>query len=249
MDAPLGLSAAFMIGLLGAGHCLAMCGGIGAALGLGSAGRPSMVLLFNGSRVLSYSILGGLAGMLGAGMSHSLPAATWILHTVAGLLLIAMGLYLGRWWFGLTRLEAIGSVVWRRIQPRTQRLLPIRRRRDAMLLGLSWGLLPCGLVYSTLSWALASAQPLHSALLMAAFGVGTLPAVAGISFGGQRLVTWLRTPAWRRTAGILLIAYGIWQLAGPLLPGGHHHSPHDSHSATQHAASSGDRVILSHEHP
>lgn len=226
MSTALSLPAALMIGLLGAGHCLAMCGGIGAALGLGSAGRPGLVLLFNLGRIASYAALGGIAGALGATASKSLPAAPWVLHTVAGLLLIAMGLYLGRWWFGLTRLEALGGALWRRIQPFTRRLLPVRRRRDALLLGLSWGLLPCGLVYSTLSWALASAQPLHSALLMAAFGVGTLPAVAGISLGGQALTGWLRSPTWRRVAGILLIVYGIWQLASPLagagLPAAHH---------------------------
>lgn len=216
MTASLGLPAAFMIGLLGAGHCLAMCGGIGAALGAGSTGRPGLILLFNGARIVSYSLLGALVGLLGATVGHQLPAAPWILHTLAGLLLIAMGLYLGRWWMGLTRLESVGAVLWRRIQPWTRRLLPVRRRRDALLLGLSWGLLPCGLVYSTLSWALASAQPVHSALLMLAFGLGTLPAVAGISFGGQALNVFLRNSHWRRFAGALLILYGVWQLTAPL---------------------------------
>lgn len=221
-----GLPAALVVGLLGSGHCLAMCGGIGAALGASSRGQPGLILLFNGGRIASYTLLGALMGALGAGAGQQLSAAPMVLHAIAGLLLVAMGLYLGQWWMGLTRLEAVGGLLWRHIQPWTRRLLPVRRRRDALALGLSWGLLPCGLVYSTLGWALASAHPLNSALLMLAFGLGTLPAVAGVSLGGQALVSWLRNPRWRRFAGVLLIAYGLWQLALPLGGGdhGHHHA-------------------------
>lgn len=236
MTESLGLPAALTIGLLGSGHCLAMCGGIGAALGFGSEPRPAFALLFNAGRLLSYSLLGALLGTLGAVVGQ-LPAMPIVLHTLAGLLLVAMGLYLGRWWLGLTRLEAMGGLLWKRLQPLTQRLLPVHSKPQAIGLGLCWGLLPCGLVYSTLSWAMAAASPGYSALLMLAFGIGTLPAVAGITLGGQALRRGLQQPAWRRLAAIALISYGLWQLAGPWLAGpseGQHH----------HARMHGDQTDL-----
>src|SRR5690625_6491083 len=82
-----GLPAALVVGLLGSGHCLAMCGGIGAALGASSRGRPGLILLFNGGRIASYTLLGALMGALGAGAGQQLSAAPMVLHAIAGLLL------------------------------------------------------------------------------------------------------------------------------------------------------------------
>ncbi len=232
MTEGLSLFAALLIGLMGSSHCLGMCGGLSAALGAGSQGpRLLLSLGCNLGRLLSYTSLGLLLGLFGAGLSRHVPGARPLLQTLAGLLLIAMGLYLGRWWLGLNRLEAAGARLWRHLQPLSARLLPIRSLPAALGFGMLWGLLPCGLVYSTLGWALAAASPWHSALLMATFGLGTLPAMWATTLGGRGLRELARHPLWQRSAGIALILFGLWQLSLPWL------TPHDAHAL--HAAITG----------
>ncbi|HEX5793537.1 MAG TPA: sulfite exporter TauE/SafE family protein, partial [Rheinheimera sp.] len=85
--------------------------------------------------------------------------------------------YISRLWFGLIYLEKLGQTVWRLVQPVAQKLLPLNSAGKAYGYGLCWGALPCGLVYSTLGWSLASGSLLQGALLMFSFGLGTLPAI------------------------------------------------------------------------
>ena len=228
------LASALLLGLMGSAHCLGMCGGIGAALGMAGERRAlRFALAYNLGRVLCYALLGALAGgvvaLLGAGLAQWLPALTLWLRALTGLLVIAMGLYVGGWWLGLTRLEALGGGVWRRLQPLTRSLLPPRHDGAALGLGALWGLLPCGLVYSTLTWAAASGDALQGGLLMAAFGLGTWPAMIAAALGGARLQRALRQSSLRRIAGAVLIAFGLITLAMPFLhamPGhgeAHHH--------------------------
>ena len=150
------LISAFILGLLGGGHCLGMCGGLMGALTLAippeQRGRRLQLLLgYNLGRVLSYAAAGLLLGLGGWALANS-PAAT-ALRVVAALLLVAMGLYLASWWSGLTRIEALGKGLWRFIQPLTRRFMPVHGLPQALALGALWGWLPCGLVYSTLLWA------------------------------------------------------------------------------------------------
>ena len=148
--APL-LISALILGLLGGGHCLGMCGGLMGALTLAippeqRGRRLQLLLAYNLGRILSYASAGLLFGLAGWAVASS-PAAM-LLRIVAGLLLISMGLYLGGWWSGLTRIEALGRGLWRHIQPVASRLLPVSSLPRALLLGALWGWLPCGLGYS-----------------------------------------------------------------------------------------------------
>jgi sulfite exporter TauE/SafE len=126
--------------------------------------------------------------------------------------------------------------VWRRVQPLTRALLPPRHAGAALALGALWGLLPCGLIYSSLGWAAATGDAVQGGLLMAAFGLGTLPAMALTTCGGVQLQRRLRRPAMRRGIGAVLIAFGI---ASALLPWWHtwlHTERHTTHAggAAQH---------------
>ncbi len=212
------LFAAFIAGLLGGLHCLGMCGGIAGALGALPHTRlsPTRVQLsYSLGRLLSYSLAGALFGALGL-VSAQTGAAFDLrlgLRVAANLMLIAMGLYISGWWLGLTRVEQLGQHLWRRLQPLAQGLLPIRSYGTALLVGMLWGWLPCGLVYSVLVWSAASLDPLHGALLMLMFGLGTLPLMLAAGLMGQRLQGWLRLPALRWGAGSLLILLGLWNLA------------------------------------
>lgn len=215
--APL-LISALILGLLGGGHCLGMCGGLMGALTLAippeqRGRRLQLLLAYNLGRILSYATAGLLFGLAGWAVASS-PAAM-LLRIVAGLLLISMGLYLGGWWSGLTRIEAIGRGLWRHIQPVASRLLPVSSLPRALLLGALWGWLPCGLVYSTLLWAASQGDALDSGLLMLAFGLGTWPVLLATGMAAERLIALLRRRGVRMTGGLLVVLFGLWTLPGP----------------------------------
>lgn len=215
--APL-LISALILGLLGGGHCLGMCGGLMGALTLAippeqRGRRLQLLLAYNLGRILSYATAGLLFGLAGWAVASS-PAAM-LLRIVAGLLLISMGLYLGGWWSGLTRIEALGRGLWRHIQPVASRLLPVSSLPRALLLGALWGWLPCGLVYSTLLWAASQGDALDSGLLMLAFGLGTWPVLLATGMAAERLTDLLRRRGVRMAGGLLVILFGLWTLPGP----------------------------------
>ena len=215
--APL-LISALILGLLGGGHCLGMCGGLMGALTLAippeqRGRRLQLLLAYNLGRILSYASAGLLFGLAGWAVASS-PAAM-LLRIVAGLLLISMGLYLGGWWSGLTRIEALGRGLWRHIQPVASRLLPVSSLPRALLLGALWGWLPCGLVYSTLLWAASQGDALDSGLLMLAFGLGTWPVLLATGMAAERLTDLLRRRGVRMAGGLLVILFGLWTLPGP----------------------------------
>ncbi len=212
------LLSALILGLLGGGHCLGMCGGLMGALTLAippeqRARRLRLLLAYNLGRILSYAAAGLLIGLAGWAVASS-PAAM-LLRVLAGLLLIAMGLYLAGWWSGLTRIEAVGRHLWRHLQPVASRLMPVSSLPRALLLGAVWGWLPCGLVYSTLLWASSQGSPGESALLMLAFGLGTWPVLLATGMAAERLTTLLRRRGVRIAGGLLVILFGIWTLPGP----------------------------------
>ncbi len=213
-----GYLALFLVGLLGGTHCVGMCGGIVGALSMGAPARWSMLLAYNAGRIFSYSVAGAIAGALGAaslGLEGQVPARL-ILYFFANLMLIALGLYL----LGVTRAlaftERAGQNLWRVFQPMTKRFLPARRVGQAFPLGLLWGWLPCGLVYSALASSLSAGSPERGALMMLAFGLGTLPnlLLAGIVLA--RLNEFVRRPAVRIFSGLLVLGFGLYGLIGLL---------------------------------
>jgi sulfite exporter TauE/SafE len=137
------------------------------------------------------------------------------MRVLAGLLLIAMGLYLAGWWSGLTRIEALGRNLWRVIQPLTKHFMPVTSAPKALVLGALWGWLPCGLVYSTLLWAASQGNALNSAALMLAFGLGTLPVLMATGLAAERVTALLRRQGIRMAGGILVMLFGLWTLPGP----------------------------------
>ena len=215
--APL-LVSALILGLLGGGHCLGMCGGLMGALTLAippeqRGRRLRLLLAYNLGRILSYSAAGLLLGLAGWAVTGS--AAEVFMRSLAALLLITMGLYLAGWWSGLTRLEALGRGLWRHIQPLTRRFMPVTSLPRALVLGALWGWLPCGLVYSTLLWASSQGSALYSALLMLAFGLGTWPVLLATGLAAERIIALLRRRGVRVAGGLLVMLFGIWTLPGP----------------------------------
>lgn len=222
MESSLGFLAAFLIGLTGGVHCVGMCGGIVGALTLGlplARERPLLarlpfLLAYNTGRIASYVAAGALAGGVGAWAANlvSVHRAQLGLQVVAGLFMILLGLYLAGWWPVLGHLERAGGVLWRRIEPLGRRLLPVRTLPQALGIGLVWGWLPCGLVYSALVWAIGAGGAGKGALLLLGFGLGTLPALLAMGTAAVALANWARRPIMRRAAGTLVVLFGVYEI-------------------------------------
>ena len=212
------LISALILGLLGGGHCLGMCGGLMGALTMAIPAeqrnrRLQLLLAYNIGRISSYALAGLLVGLAGWAIGNS-PAAL-LLRALAGILLVCMGLYLAGWWSGLTRIEALGRHLWRHLQPLTRRLMPVTSVPQALFLGAIWGWLPCGLVYSSLLWAASQGSAINSALLMLVFGLGTVPVLLATGMAAERLTALLRQRGVRIAGGVMVILFGLWTLPGP----------------------------------
>lgn len=213
----LGFASAALVGLLGGVHCVGMCGGIVGALSLGlpaDRGRWPILLSYNLGRIASYTLAGAIAGGLGYFFSGLLPVrqAQQVLLLIAGLFMLLLGLYLGGWWNLLARLEKAGGSLWKRIEPLGRGLLPVRKPSQALALGLLWGWLPCGLVYSALVWSVSAGGAWQGALLMLGFGLGTLPNLLLMGAAAGRLQGFVRRPRVRQLAGAVIVLFGLYQL-------------------------------------
>ena len=230
------LFASFLIGLLGAGHCFGMCGGIIGALSLSSGQTTSLsrfqiIVYYNVGRILSYSMIGFFVGAFGEQLI-SLTGSV-IPRITAGVLLVLMGLYVSNVWRVLVRLEKVGEILWRYIQPFAHRLLPIQSPIHAILVGSMWGWLPCGLVYTALAYATAQADAVKASLVMLAFGLGTLPALIAGGVIGNSLNRVVKSQHFRWTSAVLLILFGIYTVVSALEHASHLHH-HGHHSDNHH---------------
>ncbi|WP_255987415.1 sulfite exporter TauE/SafE family protein [Chitinolyticbacter albus] len=205
----------FVAGLVGGGHCLGMCGGVVTAftLQLPPGPRWPYLLGFNAGRLLGYALIGALAGALGSlPQLLALSALKTVLWWIANLLLILMGCYVAGWARWFARLERLGVPIWRQLQPVLRHFLPIRQWRHTLVVGALWGWLPCGLVYTASLSALASGSTEKGALLLMAFGLGTLPNLLLIGAAAEHLRGALRLRGLRTILGLLLVMLGMWRL-------------------------------------
>lgn len=218
----LALVTAFMAGMLGSTHCLTMCGGIASALGATRApgAHRGYPLLYQCGRLTSYAAAGGLAGALGLAAGSGFALARWgqvlRLATAAVVVLIGLDLALGSSIrLRLLRLpERVGARLWRRTLPMVTRTLPAGGSARAYTLGMLWGWLPCGLVYSVLVAAAVAGSAARGSAVMLSFGLGTLPAMLGVNYAGAHLG--LRDGTVARLFGAVIVACGLWSASMPL---------------------------------
>ena len=222
------LGSAFVAGLLGSTHCVVMCGGIATALGTQRQGpRAPGPLLYQLGRVSSY-------GTAGAWSARSAPPPALrsklalersaALGTALIVVLIGLDIALGaaRARAGCARPSVWGALLWRRIAPLASRL-PAPPALRALTLGMLWGWLPCGLVYSVLLAAAFAGSALGGAATMIAFGLGTLPAMLGLSYAAAASAP--PALALARLLGAVIVACGLWTASMPIaiLFGAHQH--------------------------
>jgi sulfite exporter TauE/SafE len=224
-------TAALLVGLAGGVHCVAMCGGIvaalnfrdpgpqpirfsggGAALAGGTAGGPlATQFAYSAGRIATYAAAGAVAGGvggMGALISGVLPVQLMLL-VAANALVILMGLHLAGLGSSILAVERAGGGLWRLVQRAGVRLRPAGGPGGAVATGLAWGLVPCGLVYSVLATALVSGSAARGALVMAAFGIGTLPNVLAAGLLAGRMRALVRRPRVRLAAGLLVAGVGL----------------------------------------
>jgi len=218
-------------GLAGSLHCIGMCGPIllsftqvfdAAARARGEEGTSarSDFFWYHAGRIWTYGVLGFLAGWAGQGVRDSSAHLGWqrpvsvligAVVVVTGVVLIGVipGLRLERLWSGCG-VHKLRGVSWFRA------LLEGPGRISKILLGAAMGLLPCGLVYAMLAVVATLPGPLHAALGMVVFGLGTLPALSAVLLAGRAV-----PQRWRvrgtRLAGVALILVGCWMTARSLI--------------------------------
>lgn len=231
------LAAAFAAGLLGSAHCLGMCGGISGLFAAGSQvaslrTQLPLAIAYNLGRVLSYTFLGAVVAMIGSATVSAIPSLAGPVRLASGALIILVGLQVAFGWRLLTAVEKVGAKLWNRLVPRAKSLIPVTSVSKAVGLGLIWGWLPCGLVYSALLLAATTAEPASGGMVMIAFGLGTMPAMVLTGLSASKLSTFMSRN--RLGAGLLIILLGIATLAMPViaLSGLSGNNGHAQHSAT-----------------
>lgn len=206
---------AFLIGLLGAGHCIGMCSGIASALSFSI--NPNQkngllsLLLYNLGRITSYSV----AGFIFAASSSVL--IVWMggkesliyLRIFAAIMMLLLAFYIARLWNGLIIVERAGQFLWQFIKPLAQYFLPLKHPALAFPLGFFWGWLPCGLVYSSLVWAISTANGLNGLVIMLGFGLGTLPAMMLVGSLSHKLKNILNKKWFRYGSGLILALFAF----------------------------------------
>jgi len=232
---PAVLVTAFLAGLLGSGHCFGMCGGIAGSLGAlsGGSSRRQLVLpafQFNLGRLLGYAILGAIAaGIIGAvGEIVALKAYAKWFRVVTAVMVLIIGLQFLVDWGSLRIIEKGGAGIWKKIAPIAAK---VSQRNDWIGrtgLGICWGFLPCGLVYTVLMTAASTGNALTGALTMFAFGAGTAPAMMGLTVAAPALATFLSDRLVRRIVGFSLIVLAVWMLL-PLIASGQGAAAHMHH--------------------
>ena len=215
------LGSAWLIGVFASAHCALMCGGVAVSLSAQLDGSRLAALQLQLGRILGYSLAGALAG--GAVQSVivllNLPKLGLYLRALAGVVLVLLAARIAGWphfdrLFGAP-FKSLDNGLWRRMAPLRDWVWPKTHAPKAwqrLAMGALWGWMPCGLSLTLLKAALLRANALEGALLMAAFGIGTLPMMYGLSRTGS--AARLAAP---RVAGALIASAGVLTLAMPWL--------------------------------
>jgi uncharacterized protein len=205
---------------VGFGHCIGMCGPIVISLSLNLKGKGVLIphLLYNAGRVITYAVLGGLAGILGSFtlLTSSIVSLQKGVLILAGVLVLVMGLAMGGWIpFGrIFGDDNAGSSV---VSKWFHRLSAAKSPIVYLPLGLLLGLLPCGPVYTALIAAARAGMGAESALdgffsgalLMFAFGIGTVPAL--LLVGKLAGFGWLKSRHLiYKISSVLMVLVGVY---------------------------------------
>ena len=223
--------------LLGSVHCAAMCGGFvclysGTGHTRHTAAAPHAA--YNAGRLVSYLLLGALAGSVGHGVDRigGVAGIGRLATIIAGALMVV--------WGGTTLLAALGVRMRTRLAPRalqaTLTSLLVRFRNESPTVrgaatGLLTTLLPCGWLYVFVATAGGTGHVLDAMLIMFVFWLGTLPMMVTIGLGAQRMFGAFQRRLPLAAAGAAVVL-GLLSLTGrvtasPIAHGRHMEMVHD----------------------
>jgi sulfite exporter TauE/SafE len=208
----------FMLGLLGTGHCIGMCGPLVLAFP-SKVGGISFHLAYNSGRVAMYAAIGAALGAAGVGLEKAvgsccLARLPFLAPIQVGFSLVAAALLLV---LGLSRMNILGEPSWMSVASPTKipgfgkllRSIMVNKSLGGMfLIGLMMGLLPCGLSYAAFARALPSGGIVTGTLLVATFGMGTMPGMLLMGSGAGKLFQRYRKPS-DIISGLLMIAMAV----------------------------------------
>lgn len=212
------LIGALLAGLLGGAHCVAMCGGwiaLAARPGAATPLLPARALraglaASHAGRLTTYVALGALFGAAGgAAFAVALAPVQRGLYVAANLLLLVLAVSIAVRGLDFAPLERAGLGVFRRLAPAVARLRPGAGMTGRFGLGVVWGFTPCALVYGVLPVALLAGSAANGALVMLAFGLGTLPNLLVAGYALTRSRRWFSHAAWRYGAALVVGAFAL----------------------------------------
>lgn len=216
------LGAALLTGFVGSAHCLGMCSGISGLFAVsasvtGLRQQLPMALVYNFGRLASYGVLGAIVAGFGSRVVGLAPGTASIIRLATGAVIILIGLQVAFDLRLLAPLEKAGATLWNRLAPVARHFVPVTNLKRALGLGLLWGWLPCGLVYSALLMAATTGGSLHGALTMLAFGAGTLPAMVLTGMGAASLSRAMQRRQARLGLGLVIIVLGAVTVTLPVV--------------------------------
>ena len=202
-----------------------MCGGVSGALGMharrvATPGKASLLTAcYQLGRLASYTLAGAFVGQFSSTMQglFNLDRVALVARIMAGAVLIAVGTGVLFRWRPLAGVERLGARFWRHLAP-LARSIPPGGIVGSLLLGMLWGWLPCGFVYSMLVFAALKGGALQAGAMMLFFGLGTAPAVFGAGILSAQVGRVTLARGLNVAAGWLLLVFGVLTIAGPLYP-------------------------------
>lgn len=206
---------ALIMGFLGSGHCVAMCGSLSMALGFSIPKEKSFIsysILISIGRIFGYALIGLVVNLLTQSIITVTDGGILYLSILSSILMIGIGLHVANINSVVLKTELIGVWVSPIIEPIKKRLLPIDNSLKCLLYGLFWGFLPCGLVYTAISLAITAPNPIYGSLVMLSFGVGTLPTLVGLTAFNSKLNSILEHSYVRLILGVMIISMAFLQL-------------------------------------
>lgn len=203
-----------IIGFFSGFHCIAMCGGLCAALC--HKQNTHQVLITNLGRVATYTLLGALFAGLVQGASLSIPMIEWgfWLRLLMGMMLVLTAAVL---FFKNHRLLTIQKPLpgWSKVSARLKALQNRHNSAASFIKGMLWGLIPCGLLYGMLIIAATTANLFDGMRFMLFFGLGTVLPLLGSQWLIRKMVQRSSMDFWRRSAAVFVLIIGVWVLLAP----------------------------------
>lgn len=246
------------LGFFGSPHCLGMCGGVVMAFGLSMQGvspakKRLIIASYHLGRLTSYALLGAVGAMVGASVLSPFMTDNALPRILLGVSLVFCALLM----MGLPMLKSIEKVglgLWQKLAPMRAKLFPLNSIPKALMAGLLWGFLPCGLVYGAILVAVGLGAGGFSGVVLGAgfmvlFGLGTMPLLLTTQGGATILQKITQKISLRYAGGVLMLLSGLAVGIHPFFHAHHHHAQHGhAHHAHTHHNHSTSHNSSEHHH-